>query len=183
MMTLKRILVPTDFGEAARTALSYGRALAQAFGASLDVLHVTQDMFASSLGVEMANGPVVLDVQREVDAYARKELERLVGSEGAGPPTKSVILTSNAPAALIVQYAKNKQIDLIVMGTHGRQAIEHVLMGSVAEKVVRTAPCPVLSSLWPTRWPPRPRPDSTRTKPCALPPLRPPRSMHPPTVR
>lgn len=151
MMTLKRILVPTDFGEAAGTALSYGRALAHAFGATLHVLHVTQDMFAPSLGVEMANGPVVLDLQREVDAFARKELERLVGSEGGGPPTKLLILTSNAPAGLIVQYAKNQQIDLIVMGTHGRQAIEHFLMGSVAEKVVRTAPCPVLTVRNPER--------------------------------
>src|SRR5262245_2406875 len=76
MTTLKRILVPTDFGEAAGTALSYGRALAQAYGASLHVLHVTQDMFAPSLGIEMANGPAVMDLQREVDAFARKELER-----------------------------------------------------------------------------------------------------------
>jgi universal stress protein A len=151
MMTLKRILVPTDFGEAAGTALSYGRALAHAFGATLHVLHVTQDMFAPSLGVEMASGPAVLDLQREVDAFARKELERLVGSEGGGPPTKLLILTSNAPAGLIVQYAKNQQIDLIVMGTHGRKAIEHFLMGSVAEKVVRTAPCPVLTVRNPER--------------------------------
>jgi nucleotide-binding universal stress UspA family protein len=151
MMTLKRVLVPTDFGEAAGTALSYGRALAHAFGATLHVLHVTQDMFAPSLGVEMANGPAILDLQREVDAFARKELERLVGSEGGGPPTKLLILTSNAPAGLIVQYAKNQQIDLIVMGTHGRQAIEHFLMGSVAEKVVRTAPCPVLTVRNPER--------------------------------
>jgi nucleotide-binding universal stress UspA family protein len=151
MMTLKRILVPTDFGEAAGTALSYGRALAHAFGATLHVLHVTQDMFAPSLGVEMANGPAILDVQREVDAFARKELERLVGSEGGGPPTKLLILTSNAPAGLIVQYAKNQQIDLIVMGTHGRMAMEHFLMGSVAEKVVRTAPCPVLTVRNPER--------------------------------
>jgi nucleotide-binding universal stress UspA family protein len=145
MMTLKRILVPTDFGEAAGTALSYGRALANAFGATLYVLHVTQDMFASSLGVEMATGPAVLDVQREVDAIARKELERLVDKESGGPTTKLIILTSNAPAWLIGQYAKNQQIDLIVMGTHGRKAMEHFLMGSVAEKVVRTAPCPVLT--------------------------------------
>jgi nucleotide-binding universal stress UspA family protein len=149
MMTLKRILVPTDFGEAAGTALSYGRALAHAFEATLYVLHVTQDMFA--LGVETSNGPAVLDLQREVDAFARKELERLVGSEGGGPPTKLIILTSNAPAGLIGQYAKNQQIDLIVMGTHGRKALEHFLMGSVAEKVVRTAPCPVLTVRTPER--------------------------------
>jgi nucleotide-binding universal stress UspA family protein len=99
----------------------------------------------------MANGPAIMDVQREVDAFARKELERLVGSEGGGPPTKLLILTSNAPAGLIVQYAKNQQIDLIVMGTHGRKAIEHFLMGSVAEKVVRTAPCPVLTVRNPER--------------------------------
>jgi nucleotide-binding universal stress UspA family protein len=151
MMTLKRILVPTDFGEAAGTALSYGRALAHAFGATLHVLHVTQDVFAPSLGVEMANGPAVLDLQREVDSFAREELERLVQKEGGGPPTRSLTLTSNAPAGLIVQYAKNQQIDLIVMGTHGRKAMERFLMGSVAEKVVRTAPCPVLTVRNPER--------------------------------
>ena len=179
MMTLKRILVPTDFGEAAGTALSYGRAMAQAFGATLHVLHVTQDMVASSLGVEMASGPAVLDVQREVDAFARKELERLVGSEGGGPPTKLLILTSNAPAGLIVQYAKNQQIDLIVMGTHGRR--KGRANGTLPGADRTQSGARVRSG----RHVGRPGQRLTRpgAKPCALPPLRPPHSMHPPTVR
>jgi nucleotide-binding universal stress UspA family protein len=146
MMTLKRILVPTDFGEAADSALMYGRTLARAFGATLDVVHVTQDMRMASVASEIAYAAVVADLQRDVDATAKKKLEQLlIDSDGSGPPTKSVILTSNAPAWAIVEYAQNENIDLIVMGTHGRKAVAHFLMGSVAEKVVRTASCPVLT--------------------------------------
>ena len=146
MMTLKRILVPTDFGEAADSALMYGRTLARAFGATLDVLHVTQDVNMTSVASEIAYGSMMADLQRDVDATARKKLEQLlIDSDGSGPPAKPAVMMSNATAWAIVQYAKDENIDLIVMGTHGRKAMAHFLMGSVAERVVRTASCPVLT--------------------------------------
>ncbi len=144
MITLKKILVPTDFGEAADAALSYARALARNFGASIDVLHVAEDasarMFAGELYVAV---PPTL--QKDIEEAARKELDRrLIDNDPDPIVMRPIVITSNAPALSIVNYAKETGIDLIVMGTHGRGAMAHLLMGSVAERVVRLAGCPVL---------------------------------------
>jgi nucleotide-binding universal stress UspA family protein len=144
MISLKKILVPTDFGEAADVALTYARALARNFGASIDVLHVAEDasarMFAGEVYVAV---PPTL--QKDIEETARKQLEqRLVDDDPNPLTTRRIVLASNAPALTIVNYAKETRIDLIVMGTHGRGPMAHLLMGSVAERVVRLAGCPVL---------------------------------------
>lgn len=144
MIALKTILVPTDFGEAADAALTYARALARNFNASIDVLHVVESVAARMPASEMYVG-VSPDVQAEVEAAARRQLdERLVDNDPNPLAVRPVVIASSAPAHTIVQYAKEMDINLIVMGTHGRGPMAHLLMGSVAEKVVRVAPCPVL---------------------------------------
>ena len=144
-MTLKNVLVATDFSEASEAALTYGRTLARMFGATLHVLHVTENVYLRSFGSE-AYVPAVPDLQTEVDEAARKQLDALViDSDGSGPATRKVLRTANAPAREITEYAGAEGIDLIVIGTHGRGGVAHLLMGSVAERVVRTAPCPVLT--------------------------------------
>ena len=144
MIAMKHVLVATDFGEAADAALTYGRALARAFGASLHVLHVVPDIFLSSYGSEfyIPDNPATQD---EVNAAARRQLDDRLIDNDAGPAPVGVLRVSTAPAPAIVEYAKEANVDLIVMGTHGRKAVAHLLMGSVAERVVRTAPCPVLT--------------------------------------
>ena len=145
MIALKNILVATDFGEPAGAAFDYGRALAGAFGATLHVLHVVQDVFLSSYGSEfyIPDNP---DVQSEVNEAARKQLNSLaIDSDGSGPAIRTALRLSNAPAPTIVHYATDETIDLIVMGTRGRKGVAHLLLGSVAEHVVRSAPCPVLT--------------------------------------
>ena len=145
MIALKHILVATDFGEPSDAALVYGRALAKAFGATLHVLHVVQDVYMASYGSEFYV-PADPNVQNEINEAARKQLEGLViDSDGSGPVTRKVLRTSNSASKTIVDYAAHADIDLIVMGTHGRKAVAHLLMGSVAERVVRTATCPVLT--------------------------------------
>jgi nucleotide-binding universal stress UspA family protein len=144
MIALKKILVPTDFGEAADAALNYARALARNFGASVEVLHVAEDlssrMFAGEVFVAV---PATL--QNDVEEMARKQLnQRLIDNDPNPLPVRPIVITSNTPALTIVNYAKECNIDLIVMGTHGRGAMAHMLMGSVAERVVRLAGCPVL---------------------------------------
>ena len=144
MIVLKKILVPTDFGDAADAALHYARALARNFGASVDVLHVAEDlssrMFAGEVYVAM---PATL--QKDVEDMARKQLDqRLIDNDPEPLPVQRIVITSNAPALTIVNYARESNVDLIVMGTHGRGAMAHMLMGSVAERVVRLAGCPVL---------------------------------------
>jgi nucleotide-binding universal stress UspA family protein len=145
MIALKRVLVATDFGEAADAALSYGRELARTFGARLDVLHVVENVLTRGFGAEgyVASYP---ELQRDVEDAARRQLNAIVTDEDRQKlGARAVLLTSNSPAFTITAYSADENIDLIVMGTHGRGAIAHLLMGSVAERVVRTAPCPVLT--------------------------------------
>ena len=145
MIALQNILVATDFGEAAHAALTYGRALARTFGATLHVVYVAEDIYLKTLGAG-AYVAVAPGLQRDLEEAARRQLdELLIDSDGSEPPTTRAILTSNSPATAIVDYAKEKGIDLIVMGTHGRGPVAHLVMGSVAERVVRLAPCPVLT--------------------------------------
>lgn len=145
MITLKNILVATDFSEPSDAALTYGRALAHNFKATLHVAHVIGSVSSAVYGAEgyVASLP---ELQQDIEDTARKELDALLVDNDAPPlQTRRVLITSNSPALAIVEYAGREHIDLIVTGTHGRGAVAHLLMGSVAERVVRTAPCPVLT--------------------------------------
>ena len=145
MITLKNILVATDFSEPSDAALTYGRALARNFTATLHVLHVVNNVSAVVYGAE-AYVVAMPELQQELEDSARKQLDELLVDNDPHPlPTRRVLIASSAPAAAIVDYAGREHIDLIVTGTHGRGAVAHLLMGSVAERVVRTAPCPVLT--------------------------------------
>jgi len=151
MLTLKNVLVATDFSEPSDAALMYGRELATRFGATLHVLHVAQNIYISTFGAEnyaaMAPG-----LQQQIEDDARQQLHQLlIDNDGSGPPIIPAILTSSSPASAILDYAKDHNIDVIVMGTHGRGALAHLVMGSVAERVVRLAPCPVLTVRHPER--------------------------------
>ena len=145
MIALKNILVATDFSEPSDAALAYGRALARTFGAALHLVHVVDTVPTLVYGAE-AYAVSMPELQQEMEASAHKQLADLLVDNDRPPlPARPVVLTSNAPAAAIVDYAKRERIDLIVAGTHGRGGVAHLLMGSVAERVVRTAPCPVLT--------------------------------------
>ena len=144
MIALKNILVATDFGEASDAALAYGRELARTFKATLHVLHVADDVYMR-LGGD-AYVAVLPDLQKDIEQAAQRQLNELVVDNDPAPITvKKVVVTSAATAACVVQYAQEAAIDLIIVGTHGRGAVAHLLMGSVAERIVRTAPCPVLT--------------------------------------
>ena len=136
MIAVKRILVPTDFSETSDAALKYGIGLAQAFSAQLYLLHVPGET-----GVNFeADFPMV-----QFENATQERLETLVSAQEAKQLRPEYALRIGAPSDEIVRYAGYREIDLIVMGTHGRSGVAHMLMGSVAEKVVRTAPCPVLT--------------------------------------
>ena len=145
MIAINNVLVATDFGEASDSALLYGRELAGRFGATLHVVHVAQNFYVTTYGAE-TYAAVVPEVQEEIEKTAKKRLDELViDSDRSGPRTKTLVLTSSSPAYAIVDYAREHGIDLIVLGTHGRGALAHLVMGSVAERVVRLASCPVLT--------------------------------------
>jgi nucleotide-binding universal stress UspA family protein len=130
-----RILVPIDFSASSGGALEYARKLAARFGASLHLLHVLENDFLR---------PTVADPQA-VEAGALRQLRELLTAEDHQRGAVPVVLRSDAVAEEIVSYARSNGVDLIVMGTHGRNGIAHLLQGSVAERVVRTAPCMVLT--------------------------------------
>ena len=146
MIALKKILVATDFSEPSTAALAYGRELSRSFGAVLTLAHVVDDILSRSYGID---GGVVLtdpEVQRRLEWSAREQVNELLSAEDRVQlNAEGVILVSNAPATAIITYAREASTDLIVMGTHGRGGMAHLLMGSVSERVVRTAPCPVLT--------------------------------------
>jgi nucleotide-binding universal stress UspA family protein len=145
MIVIKKILVATDFGPASENALRYGRALAFGFGAALHVLHVTENVYARAMdGYGLAGIPP--QVQEDIERAARKQTEDLLSVEDRQElKAIAVTVTHNSPALAIVEYAREHTVDLIVLGTHGRGAVAHVFMGNVAERVVRMAPCPVLT--------------------------------------
>ena len=144
MIALKSILVATDFGEASDLALAYGREMARAFGATLHVLHVADDVYVR-LGGD-AYVTVLPELQKELEQDALKKLDDLLIDNDPNPvAVKKVVMTSSATAACIVEYANDQHIGLVIAGTHGRGAVAHLFVGSVAERVVRTATCPVLT--------------------------------------
>jgi len=150
MITLKNILVATDFSEPSDAAVTYGRELATRFGATLHVLHAAENLIGR-FGAETYSATAP-DLQDRLEADARRRLnELLIDSDNSGPSSIPVLLTASSPALAIVDYAKEKSIDLIVVGTHGRGGLAHLVVGSVAERVVRLAPCPVLTVRHPER--------------------------------
>ena len=137
-MTLTRILLPTDFSDTAQHALDYARELAGRFGASVHLLHVVPDPMQNWATEAM---PVVSDLAERWKADAERRLEEI---RLDGPQTVRAVRIGHAFVE-ILQYAADNAIDMIVMGTHGRGPVQHLLLGSVAEKVVRKASCPVLT--------------------------------------
>jgi universal stress protein A len=143
MIEFKNVLVATDFSEPSNVALTYGRDLAKAYGATLHVVHVIDDLVAfhgDELGLALA------DVARNIEAAAREDLADAVASIYDGVlQMRATTLHGRSVAPAIVGYAADHAIDLIVVGTHGHGAVHRFLIGSVAERVMRTAPCPVLT--------------------------------------
>jgi nucleotide-binding universal stress UspA family protein len=153
MLELKNVLVATDFSEVADEALRYGRTLARQFGATLHVLHVAQSLMANAVsGETYVNSGQFAEVQKQIDESARKRITELViDNDPDAPAVSAVVLTSDRPAETILKYAAEYQIDLIVTGTQGRGFLSRLMVGSVAERVVRLAPCPVLTVHHPER--------------------------------
>ncbi len=146
MIQLKRILVPTDFSEFSLRALEHAAALAGAFGSDIHVLHV---LTSPALGLSDAGGTAYSRSFAEYEQDLREEAENKLNALPIDIPDSDGRITKTTrvgPAFVeIIQYAKSKNIDLIVLGTHGRTGLKHVLLGSVAERVVRKASCPVLT--------------------------------------
>jgi nucleotide-binding universal stress UspA family protein len=144
MIDLHRILVPTDFSKHSDNALTYAAAFAEKFGAELTLLHVVQDLSLFVPEAVTISPPVAPPVE-QLTAAVREALERVIDSRQLRRFTVHAEVREGSPFYEIVRFAKELDVDLIILGTHGHTGLAHVLLGSVAEKVVRKAPCPVLT--------------------------------------
>ncbi len=144
MAKVQKILCPTDFSELSVGAVNYAVLLAETFGAELHLLHVVDQAYQ----YWMAMGPETIPagpMPEELTKTATKQMEEFAGEYVPEKLEASTEVISGRPFLEIIRIARERKSDLIVIGTHGRGALRQVLLGSVAEKVVRKAPCPVLS--------------------------------------
>ena len=145
MIQLEKILYPTDFSDVSLHSLVYARALAEQYGAELHCIHVVDEAYQYwiSMGPDTVPvGPVVDDVLKT----STEQMKRFVAEHLADVPfsvSSSVVV--GRPFMEIIRQARELPADMIVLSTHGRTGLSHILLGSVAEKIVRKAPCPVLS--------------------------------------
>lgn len=142
----RNVVVATDFGDAAARALQYGLEFAVAFGSRLHVVHVADDLAARGLPLV---GMLPLDApsaERTAEAEARRALGTLVTDERMRTvDVRPVVLRNHETARALLDYAREIEADLVVIGTHGRGGLAEFFLGSVAQRVVRSATCPVLT--------------------------------------
>jgi nucleotide-binding universal stress UspA family protein len=151
--TFNKILAPTDFSDDSKLALTYAVTLAQKFSSEIIVVHVDQPL-APVMVSELNPGLDVSTMNRiaeEGRLLALKELDGTTASLRESGVKARGLMRVGAPFLEIIHTAQSEGVDLIVMGTHGRTGLAHVLMGSVAERVVNKAPCPVLTVRHPDR--------------------------------
>jgi nucleotide-binding universal stress UspA family protein len=143
-MDIRHILVPTDFSESSKRALDYAMGVAQALGAKLTLLHVVE------LPSYVTDGHTPVHVSAalrdDLQEHAQRELAKLPLEASVGPVEIARRVVVGVPHQQILETAVAEQVDWIVMATHGRTGLSHLVMGSVAERVLRTAPCPVLTT-------------------------------------
>jgi nucleotide-binding universal stress UspA family protein len=141
-VTITHILVPTDFSADANAAFTYAQELARKYDAPVHVLHVVEDPLAAGAWSSDVYTAQIAGLQINLVRDAEQRLRRSVPDDGGAVSIE--VRTGNA-AKQIVEAARETGADLIVMGTRGRTGVAHAIMGSVAERVVRLAPCPVLT--------------------------------------
>ena len=142
---ITKILVPVDFSPHAQRAFGYATTLARRLGAELSLVHVVEDPFATGAWGGEVYIPNIGELLQELIAAAEHRLTTLQdGAVAQGVTTRTAVITGR-PAQSIIEHAVSEKCDLIVMGTHGRTGLSHAVMGSVAERVLRKAPCPVLT--------------------------------------
>ena len=142
MKAKKRILYPTDFSPAAEPAFDYALQAAKRDGAVLILVHVIEptSQFADDVYVALPGA-----AREAAEAAARREFDGLLARAKAADVDARDVLRRGRPAEEIVKAAESEFVDLIVMGTHGRRGLRRLMLGSAAQQVVATAPCPVVT--------------------------------------
>lgn len=142
-VNLKKILVPQDFSEYSLHALKYAVTFAELFNSELIVLHIVEPIVYPA---DFSFGQVSIPaMEEEIRKHSEEQLDELVEKEIPRNVKSTAIIRVGKPFIEIVEIAKSENVDLIVISSHGRTGMDHVLFGSTADKVVRKAPCPVLT--------------------------------------
>ena len=141
--TIKKVLVPIDFSDYSKSALKYAVNFAKSFNADIILIYVVEPVIYPP---DFSMGQIAMpSINTEWDDRAKDELQKLAKSEIAEIANVKTIIKTGKPFVEIIETAKEENIDLIIIATHGHSGVEHILFGSTAEKVVRKAPCPVLT--------------------------------------
>ncbi len=143
METIKKILVPIDFSDYSKKALQYTVKFAKSFNSELHLIYVIEPMIYPA---DLSMGQMVIPPSEvNMDEKAKTELEELAKTEIGDSLRYNIIVKTGKPFQEIIETAAEVDADLIIIATHGHTGVEHLLFGSTAEKVVRKAPCPVLT--------------------------------------
>jgi universal stress protein A len=140
-MELTKVLVPTDFSNHSDQALQWGASLAGKYGAQMLLLHVIPPAVEEVSARGSASEEAIMDLEAKVEA----RLYEIASQELQESLPVDVKIAVGKPAEEILRVANEEAVDLIVMGTHGHTGLTHVLLGSTAETVLRSAPCPVFA--------------------------------------
>jgi nucleotide-binding universal stress UspA family protein len=144
VVEIRKILAPTDFSAHAENAVRFACALAERLGAELHLLHILSEIVPT--GPDPLLTPVLPpEYYRESETQSRQALAKLLEPSWGTPPMVEIAVRWDSPVEGIVEYAREAGMGLIVIATHGRTGLSHALLGSVAERIVREAPCPVLT--------------------------------------
>ena len=139
----ERILVPIDFSEHSKKAISYAKEIADSYSANLQLLHVIEDTIHPAYSLSGKSS--IFDLVPGIEEDCRRRMDELIQESGIPKEITEIIVKGGQAAHDIIKFAKEKSSDLVVIATHGLTGIEHLLLGSVTEKVVRMAPCPVFT--------------------------------------
>jgi nucleotide-binding universal stress UspA family protein len=142
-MEIRQILAPTDFSEYSKQAVTRAHELAQTFGARLLLLHVVEPpVYPAEVFLPSAVGTTLID---DLERQARLDLAHLLPKAKHAKVEVMCLVAVGTPYYKIIEVAEAEKVDLIVMATHGRTGLGHLVMGSMAERVMRMAPCPLLT--------------------------------------
>jgi nucleotide-binding universal stress UspA family protein len=142
-LSIKKVLVPIDFSDYSKSSLKYAVNFAKSFNADITLIYVIEPIIYPP---DFSMGQIAIpSVSPEWDERAHEELEKLAKNEISSDVNVKVIIKTGKPFVEIIETASEEDIDIIIIATHGHSGVEHILFGSTAEKVVRKAPCPVLT--------------------------------------
>ena len=144
MIRMHKIIHPSDFSEHSKHALNYAISFAEEFKAKLIVLHVIEEV-AKAMYFDIIHTPPLVEIMVDIEAQANQALRDLVPQEHLDKLEVEYVVRKGVPLLEVVRFASEIKADMIVCGTHGHTGLKHVLFGSVAERIVHKAPCPVLS--------------------------------------